>query len=200
MSSRFTHAPPDRVAAIRAHYPGPLLLFVGRLRYYKGLNYLIEAMRQVSATLLVVGAGPEAAALGEQAYLSGVTDRVHFLGDIGDEHLPAFYHAADLFVLPSSQRSEAFGIVLLEAMAAGTPVISTELGTGTSWVNQHGRTGLVTSPCDPDALARTINESLADPDRRREMGARAQKRAQTEFDLPVLVDRVLAVYADVLRR
>ena len=197
---RFAHAPPDRVAAIRARYPGPLLLFVGRLRYYKGLNYLIEAMRQVSATLLIIGAGPEAAALGEQAYLLGVTDRVHFLGDISDEHLPAFYHAADLFVLPSSQRSEAFGIVLLEAMAAGTPVISTELGTGTSWVNQHGRTGLVAPPCDPDALARTINKLLADPDRRREMGARAQNRARAEFDLPVLVDRVLTVYTDALKR
>ena len=195
---RFARPQPQNVQMLRARYPGPLLLFVGRLRYYKGLDYLIEAMKKIDATLLVVGTGPEAANLGEQAYLAGVADRVRFLGDISDENLPAYYQAADLFVLPSSQRSEAFGIVLLEAMAAGTPLISTELNTGTSWVNQHGQTGLVVPPRDPAALAQAIDALLADDARRRQMGANAQRRARTEFSLPLLVDRLLDLYREMV--
>ncbi len=195
---RFAQPQPQNVEMLRARHPGPLLLFVGRLRYYKGLNYLIEAMKQIDATLLVVGTGPEAANLGEQAYLAGVADRIRFLGDISDEHLPAYFQASDLFVLPSSQRSEAFGIVLLEAMAAGTPLISTELNTGTSWVNQHGKTGLVVPPRDPDALTQAINSLLADDARRQQMGANAQHRARTEFDFSLLVDRLLDLYQEVV--
>lgn len=192
--------PHPYAAALRARYEGPLLLFVGRLRYYKGLNHLIEAMKQIPATLLIVGSGPETAALGEQAYLAGVAERVRFLGEVSDELLPTYYQAADLFVLPSDQRSEAFGLVLIEAMAAGLPVISTELGTGTSWVNQHGHTGLVTPPGDAPALTAAILRLLADPDLRRRMGAAGQARAQSEFALSRLVDRTLAIYAEVLSR
>lgn len=198
--ARFAQTRPEAVAGLRARYPGPLLLFVGRLRYYKGLSYLLDAMRQVDATLLIAGTGPEAANLMVHAEQSGVAGRVHFLGDVGDSELPAYYQAADLFVLPSSHRSEAFGIVLLEAMAAGAPLITTELGTGTSWINQHGRTGLVVPPRDAGALAQAINQVLADPVLRRSMAAAAQERATTEFDLPLLVDRVFAVYGEVLNR
>jgi rhamnosyl/mannosyltransferase len=196
--TRFSSPRPQDVQAIRQRFPGPLLLFVGRLRYYKGLDYLVQAMRDVSATLLLVGSGPEEDHLRALVDASGVGGRVHFLDDVGDEQLPAFYQAADVFVLPSSHRSEAFGIVLIEAMAAGTPVISTELGTGTSWVNQDGVTGLVVPPRNAEALAAAINRMLEDEGLRREMGARAQDRARAEFDLPVLVDRVMAVYEQVL--
>ena len=195
---RFASIQPQRVTAIRQRFSCPILLFVGRLRYYKGLNYLLQAMQQVDATLLLVGTGPEAERLHTLCDELGLTEKVHFLGDIGDDQLPAYYQAADIFVLPSSHRSEAFGIVLLEAMAAGTPLISTELGTGTSWVNQDGVTGLVVPPRDADALAAAINNLLADDVGRAEMGARAQERARREFDLPVMVDRVMAVYGQVL--
>ncbi len=195
---RFASPQPARVQAIHRRYPGPLLLFVGRLRYYKGLEYLIRAMQRVEATLLIVGTGPEAARLGAMSYELGLAEKVHFLADVSDETLSAYYQAADVFVLPSSHRSEAFGIVLLEAMAAGTPLISTELGTGTSWVNQDGVTGLVVPPRDANALATAINKLLADDAMREEMGARAQARARAQFDLPVLVDRVMAVYEQTL--
>jgi len=128
----------------------------------------------------------------------GVADKVRFLGDISDDNLPAYYQAADLFVLPSSQRSEAFGIVLLEAMAAGTPLISTELSTGTSWVNQHETTGLVVPPRNPDVLAQAINSLLADDARRLQLGKNARDRAQAEFGQSLLVDRMLDLYQDVL--
>ncbi len=196
--SRFSKPAPRQVHAIRRRYPGPLLLFVGRLRYYKGLQYLIQAMKAVDAMLLIVGTGPEAARLGAMTYDLGLAEKVHFLGDVGDEWLPAIYQAADVFVLPSSHRSEAFGIVLLEAMAAGTPLVSTELGTGTSWVNQDGVTGLVVPPRDEKALVAAVNRLLADDALRQEMGARGQERARSEFDLPVLVDRVMTVYEEVL--
>ena len=196
--ARFDKPRPQQVQIIRQRYPGPLLLFVGRLRYYKGLDYLLHAMQQVEATLLLVGTGPEAARLRVLSEELGVAERVHFLGDVSDEMLPAYYQAADLFVLPSSHRSEAFGIVLLEAMAAGTPLISTELGTGTSWVNQDGVTGLVTRPRDAQALAIAINRLLKDDAMRAEMGKQAQARARAAFDLPVLVERIMAVYDDVL--
>jgi rhamnosyl/mannosyltransferase len=191
---RFIHPRTQRVQTIRRRFPGPLLLFVGRLRYYKGLDYLLRTMREVEATLLVAGAGPEAARLDVLSHELGVANKVHFVGDVSDDNLPAYYQAADIFVLPSSQRSEAFGIVLLEAMAAGTPLISTELGTGTSWVNQDGVTGLVVPPRNETALAEAIKRLLADDAMRMEMGRRAQARARQEFDLPVLVERVMAVY------
>ena len=197
---RFARPRSAEVAALRARHPGPLLLFVGRLRYYKGLNYLVEAMRQVQATLLVAGTGPEAANLRAQVDQAGLVGRVVFLGDVGDGELPAYYQAADLFVLPSSQRSEAYGIALLEAMAAGTAAISTELGTGTSWLNQHGVTGLVAPARDSAALAAAINALLADDARRRQMAAAAQARARAEFDLDQQIDRVLDIYRQLLHQ
>jgi len=210
---RFREADATQVKAIHERYGSPtssdlhpllsshpLLLFVGRLRYYKGLQYLIQTMPRVPATLLVVGTGPMEREWRELAAATGVTDRVHFLGDVDDAALPAHYHAADLFVLPASQRSEAFGIVMVEAMASGTPLISTELGTGTSFVNRHGETGLVVPPRDPDTLAAAINELLADDERRQAMGRAARARAEAEFSLPVMVERVLAVYEEVLKQ
>lgn len=202
---RFREADTALVAAIRQRYdctasgePGPLLLFVGRLRYYKGLSYLIQAMVYVPATLLVVGTGPMEREWRQLAAATGVAERVHFLGDVDDAVLPAYYHAADLFVLPASQRSEAFGIVLVEAMASGTPLISTELGTGTSYVNRHGETELVVPPRDAEALAAAINELLGDDERRQAMGRAARARAEAEFSLSVMVEQVLRVYKDML--
>ncbi|MCL5256482.1 MAG: glycosyltransferase [Chloroflexi bacterium] len=121
----------------------PLLLFAGRLRYYKGLEYLIQAMRRVNAGLIIIGIGPMEQELRRLANELGVEDKVRFAGELPEKELVAHYHAADIFVLPSSHKSEAFGIVQLEAMACGKPVICTELGTGTSFVNLHEETGLV---------------------------------------------------------
>lgn len=206
---RFREADPLQVKAIRERYgqpasdassSRPLLLFVGRLRYYKGVQYLIRAMAGIPAALLVVGTGPMEREWRQLAAGVGVAERVHFLGDVEDAALPAHYHAADLFVLPACERSEAFGIVLVEAMASGTPLVSTELGTGTSFVNRHGETGLVVEPRDPEALAAAINELLADDERRRAMGRAARARAEAEFSLPVMVERVLTVYEEALRQ
>jgi len=118
-------------------------------------------------------------------------ERVHFLGEVADDELPAYYQAADLFVLPASHRSEAFGVVQLEAMAASTPVVSTALGTGTSFVNQDGVTGFVVPPRNAEALARAVNRLLADSELRRSMGDAGRRRVLGHFTVDRMVDGVI---------
>lgn len=196
---QFSAVDDESVRAVRSRHPGPLLLFVGRLRYYKGVNYLIEAMGKIDATLLVVGSGPMEPEWRRLAGESGYGRRIVFAGDVPDEELPALYHAADLFVLPACERSEAFGAVQIEAMAASRPVVCTELGTGTSFVNQNEVTGLVVPPRDPAALAAAINRLLSDDDLRRRMGEAARERVLAEFGEDLMVERVIDVYERLLR-
>lgn len=193
-------ADPGAVAALRRRFPGPLVLFVGRLRYYKGVEYLLRAMDDLPATLLVVGEGPRRQVLERQARRGAAAERVHFLGELPQDQLPACYEAADVLVLPSSHRSEAFGLVLLEAMASRTAVISTELGTGTSFTNVAGETGQVVPPRDAAALAQALRACLADPQQRRHMGASGRARVESEFRVDQMVDGVLAVYEQALAR
>ena len=196
---RFTAADPDRVATLRSQLATPtlphLLLAVGRLRYYKGFGTLIEALPALpSARGVIVGTGPMEAEWRALAASLGVADRVVFAGEVPDAELPLYYHAADVFVLPANARAEAFGTVLTEAMAAGLPCVTTEVGTGTSWVVQDGITGRVVTPRDPAALAEAVRTLLADPARLREMGHAAIQRARAEFDQSLMIDRVLSVY------
>lgn len=200
--ARFANASETDAGAIRERYTQtpdePLILSVGVLRYYKGLHILLDAMTQLEATLVIVGAGPEEQRLRDLAQAFGVARRVHFAGRVADAELPAYYRAADLFVLSSHLRAEAFGIVQLEAMAAGLPVISTELGTGTSAVNQHGVTGFVVPPSEPLRLAMAIRVLLANAELRRQLGQRAQRRVDECFTHERMIDRTLAVYAEAL--
>lgn len=179
----------------------PLLLFVGRLRHYKGVDVLIEAMRQVNgAHAVIVGVGQMEEQWRELAARAGLLDRITFVGELADDEVLGLYHAASIFVLPSTNRAEMFGIVQLEAMACGLPLICTELGTGTSYVNQHGVTGLVVPPNDPAALAAAIRQLVADPGLRAAMGAAGRRRVEQEFTRAVMVDRVLAFYREALGR
>jgi rhamnosyl/mannosyltransferase len=207
--SRFAASPTEsELARVRYRYlaeramvaePSPLLLFVGRLRYYKGLDTLVAALPEIQAQLVIAGSGPMLGEWQDLAAQMNVSDRVLWLGDVPDEDLATLYHLADLFVLPASHPSEAFGLVQVEAMAAGLPVVCTELGTGTTYVNRNGETGLVVPPRDPSALASAINRLLADSVLRAAMGEAARLRAR-EFDLEVMVDRVLELYAEVVGR
>lgn len=194
-------ATPDEggVAAFRSRYGDvPLLLFVGRFRYYKGLHFLLEALTlmQQRAHLLLVGTGPEEQRLNELAQSLGVAESVSFLGEVSDDDLPTCYHAATAFVLPSHLRSEAFGIVQLEAQAAGLPIVCTELGTGTSYITQHGQTGFVVPPASPAALARALDVLLANPNLARRMGQAGRGRAEREFSHTHLVERMEHIYAE----
>jgi glycosyltransferase involved in cell wall biosynthesis len=195
---RFAH-PPEIVPALLQKLQakvGPLLLFTGRLRYYKGLQFLIAAMPQIQAEarLIIAGIGPQEAALKALTARLDLAERVIFAGEVSDAELPAYYAGADIFVLPACERSEAFGLVQLEAMAAAKPVISTELGTGTSYVNKDGETGLVVAPSNPSALAGAVNKLLQEPELRQAMGQRGQARARAEFSLTKMVDRLEEIY------
>ena len=194
----FQTADPEGVERIRRREGGPLVLFVGRLRYYKGLDLLIKAAPLIEAPILVAGNGPMRRRWRHLAANSSAAPRIRFLGEVPDDELPLYYAAAAVVVLPSSHRSESFGQVLLEAMASGRPVVSTELGTGTSFVNQHGKTGLVVASGDADALAGAVNSLLGDPERRRDMGAHGRRRVQEDFHVEQMVDRTIEVYREAL--
>jgi glycosyltransferase involved in cell wall biosynthesis len=199
--SRFAHTPASQglAAKIRSQYGAPLVLFVGRLRYYKGGDVFIQALRSVvGAHALIVGTGPMEASWQALSQQPGLDGRVHFAGNVPDADLPAYYQAADLFVLPSTHPSETWGAVQIEAMASGLPSICTELGTGTSYVNQHGITGLVVPPRDADALASAINRLLADGALRRSMGAAALVRASAQFGHEIMIDRTVRLYQRLL--
>jgi glycosyltransferase involved in cell wall biosynthesis len=199
--SRFAATDATRIKAtgIRRRYGNrPLVLFVGVLRYYKGVGYLIEAMRKVDAQLLIVGRGPQGAAWQAQAEQLGLQDKVAFLGRVNDDELLGLCHACDLFVLPSIQRSESWGAVQLEAMACGKPVVCTELGTGTSFVNQNEVTGLVVPPENSDALAGAINRLLADPALRQRLGEAGRARATRDLSVDSMVDQLVRWYRAVL--
>ena len=189
-----------RFAPAPAPFDGPpTLLFVGRLRYYKGLDTLLHAMANLPEVHLnVVGDGPMRAPWETLAEELGIASHVRFLGEVDDTNLPALYHQAHLFVLPANARAEAFGTVLLEALASALPCITTEVGTGTSWVVQDGITGLVVSPRVPQALAEAIRRLLDDHQRRAAMGRAARARVEAEFTLEQMVARVQAVYEGVL--
>jgi rhamnosyl/mannosyltransferase len=197
-----TRALPDATAR-RAHdmrkaAGRPVVLFVGRLVPYKGADVLLDALCGLDAVAMIVGDGPQRAPLANRARALGISDRVRFLGSVGNDDLRALYAACDLFVLPSVTRQEAFGVVQIEAMAHGKPVISTDLGTGTAWVNQHGETGLVVPPGDAAALHAAIGELLADPGRRADLGRAAARRARTMFHVDRMIDATLELYRDVM--
>lgn len=167
----------------------PTILFVGKLRYYKGLEYLIKAMENIDARLIIIGTGNE-----EKRIKRPASKRIIFLGNIPEEELPRWYAACSVFVLPSTERSEAFGIVQLEAMASSKPVISTRLDTGVSWVNEDGITGIVVPPKDPSALTDAINRLLKNDQLREELGRNARKKAEKEFSKELMLDRIVNIY------
>ncbi len=176
----------------------PLVMFAGRLRYFKGLNYLIDAMKFINARLLIIGTGPEENSVKAKVSQEKLKDKIVFLGEIPHEKMPEYYDICDVFVLPSSNRSESFGTVLIEAMASGKAVISTELGTGTSFVNIHGVTGFVVPPKNSTLLAEAINRLLTDDTLRKEFAVNSKKRAEA-FSKERLNERIAELYREVLK-
>jgi glycosyltransferase involved in cell wall biosynthesis len=193
---QFQNFDPAAVARIRKQYGERLVLAVGRLVYYKGFEYLVRAMTQVNGNLLIVGDGPLRGKLGDLTTQLGLGDKVHFAGNVPGDLTP-YYHAADLFALPSVARSEAFGIVQIEAMAAGKPVVNTQLASGVPYVSLDQLTGLTVPPADPNALAAALNRLLDHADLRQSLGQAARSRARQEFSLETMTSRMMALYEKV---
>ena len=193
---RFERPDELEVVRLRKHFGPRMILSVGRLVYYKGFEFLIDAMKSVNAHLVIVGNGPLEAELRARIRAGGLEDRVTLLTKVKD--VVPFYHAAELFVLPSIARSEAFGIVQLEAMACGKPVVNTQLDSGVPSVSIDGRTGLTVKPADAEELSRAINSLLADSPRRASLGDAAYRRVREQFSLSGMADQTLALYHQVL--
>ncbi len=181
------------VARLRRRYGPRLVLGVGRQVGYKGFEYLVTAMRRVEGTLLLIGDGPERQRLLRLASEYRIANRVHLITGIDD--LVPYYHAADVFVLPSVGRNEAFGIVQLEAMASGTPVVNTALDSGVPYASRHEVTGLTVPPAEPDALAGAIATLLRNPELRARYGAAGRRRVAESFSLRAMVEGTVALYA-----
>jgi glycosyltransferase involved in cell wall biosynthesis len=188
----------QRAEQFRRAHAGPLLLFVGRLVPYKGLDVLVRAMARVRGTLVLVGDGPQRGQLETLSEAEGVRGKVIFAGEVSEQDLVAWYHACDVFTLPSVTRAEAFGMVQVEAMACGKPVVSTQLPTGVPWVNRDGVSGLVVPPGDVDALASALGRLVEDADLRRRLGEQGRMRVAQEFTADRMAERAVSLYTEVL--
>jgi glycosyltransferase involved in cell wall biosynthesis len=195
-ASAFQSADSGAVAAIRAKYGDRIVLSVGRLVHYKGMEYLIESMRSVDGCLVHIGSGPLAAQLLEQAQKAGISNKIHLLGRVDD--LAPYLQAATLFVLSSISRAESFGIVQLEAMAAGLPIINTDIESGVPQVSLHALTGLTVPPEDAEALAASINLLLHDKEMCRRFGESGKYRVRHEFSIEKMAEETLAIYESIL--
>ena len=199
-TGQFMSCDQSAVAEVRRKYGPRLVLAVGRLVYYKGFEYLVQAMRSVNGRALIVGDGPLRERLRTLAAECGVADRVTFMGEQFVEDLAPYFHASDLFVLPSIARSEAFGIVQLEAMACGKSVINTSLDSGVPFVSRDGLTGITVPPADPLSLATAINKLLDDNELRSRYGEAARKWVSQEFTLDKMVQKTCRLYTHLLSR
>ena len=184
------------VQRIRKQYGPRLVLGVGRMVYYKGFEHLVRAMAVVDGQLVIIGKGPLREYLQQLVMELKLEEHVNLLDEVDD--IRPYYHAADIFALSSIMRSEAFGIVQLEAMACGKPVINTQLDSGVPFVSPHEVSGLTVPPADPVALGQAINELLDDPDRRAELGKGARDRVAHTFTVERMVESTFNLYQQVM--
>ncbi|MFZ4263447.1 glycosyltransferase [Sphingobacterium sp. HJSM2_6] len=177
-----------------------VLLSIGRLVEYKGYEYLLNAVAKLpkDILLLIGGKGPLEEELKKKIIDLGISNQVEFLGYIPDEHLGAYYELSDVFCLSSIQKTEAFAIVQIEAMSNKIPVVSTDIpGSGVSWVNQHGVSGLVVPIMDADALAEAINKLFSDDKFYSQLSESAFQHFQNNFTLNKMIEKTLKIYSEI---
>lgn len=185
----------DTLSELRDQYGSDFMLFVGALRYYKGLEFLIRAAPGLPFPILIAGKGPEEKRLRKLAD-SLDAQNVRFLGHVDEEQKVALLQLCGGVVFPSHLRSEAFGVTLLEGMMAGKPLISCDIGTGTSFVNVDAVTGHVVPPGDPEALRAAMIDFWQNPRKAQALGVAARKRFETLFT----AEKMATAYSDLYRR
>ncbi len=192
--STYPQPTPERLAYWRDRVGEGFFLFVGVLRYYKGLQTLMDAAQGLRGRVVIAGTGPEAEGLAEQVR-RGDAQNVHLLGHVSDEDKMCLLQLSRAFVFPSHLRSEAFGMSLVEAAMCERPMISCDIGTGTTYVNENGVTGWTVPPADADALRDAMHRLLDDPLRATRMGAAARVRFESLFT----AQRMAQAYHDAYR-
>ena len=187
---------PDRLQYWSEKLGSKFFLFVGVLRYYKGLHILLEAAKGINYPIVIVGAGPIEAELKAQAVQLGLRN-IHFLGLLSDEDKTALLTLCYGVIFPSHLRSEAFGISLLEGAMYGKPMISSEIGTGTTFINIADETGLVVPPSDPLALRQAMQFLWEHPEQASEMGRNAEERYWKYFTADQMVESYVDLYREL---
>lgn len=186
------------VDRIKNKYRGKNIVFsLGRLTYYKGFQYLIEAAKFLNddAVILLGGCGEQEKELKQLAKDLNVDNKVIFLGRVSDDDLGNYYMASDLFCLPSPIRTEAFGVVLLEAMSLGKPIVACTIeGSGVSWVNEDGVTGFNVPTRNPSEMANSINKILSNPILKKKMEEAGKNRYQTMFTKEKMINSIIELY------
>ena len=188
--------------SLKNKYKGYKIIFsLGRLVYYKGFEYLIETIKSLpnDIIILIAGIGELKEKLQEHISKHNLQDRVKLLGKIPFEELGAYYQLCDIFCLPSTERSEAFGVVQIEAMAFGKPVISTSIkGSGVDWVNLNNVSGIIVPPKDTNRLTEAIMELLTDEKKYQLLSIGAKKRYEEVFTKDKMVDSFKSLYLEIL--
>jgi rhamnosyl/mannosyltransferase len=182
---------------VRQNYGERFFLFIGVLRYYKGLHILLEAIKNAPYNVVIVGSGPTESELRAQAIELGLTN-ITFTGYIPNEEKFTLLKLCVGIVFPSYMRSEAFGVTLLEGAMCGKPLISTEVGSGTSHVNIDGETGLVVPPASPKVLRNALNQIWQNPQAAKKMGENARARYEKLFTGVLMGQRYADLYAELI--
>ena len=194
----------DGVAEIKRRYDGKkIVLCIGRLTSYKGHKYLVDAAKQLDedTVVLVGGVGELEEDIKSQIKSNKLEEKVQMIGRIPQDKIYAYYKAADVFCLPSITKAEAFGVVLVEALAMGTPIVTCDIeGSGVPWVNENGVTGYNVPVCNSDELASAINKILNDDDLRKKMSENCVKRFERLFTRGDMVKKVYEAYLRILKK
>ena len=196
-----TYPKPDKdlVEYYKARFGERFFLFIGAFRYYKGLKFLIEAASKVPYPIVIVGSGPIEGELKADVQRYELKN-VFFVGQVSEENKSALLEASYGVIFPSHLRSEAFGVTLLEGAMFGKPLISCEIGTGTTYVNIDQETGLVTPPSDSNALANAMSWLWTHPQEAKEMGQRAHARYEALFTAKKMAQSYFDLYQNLLNR
>jgi O-antigen biosynthesis rhamnosyltransferase len=187
----------DRLSYWKHKLGSKFFLFIGVMRYYKGLHILMEAAQGTDYPIAILGAGPVEKEIKDHAQRLALTN-IHFLGALPDEDKVALLTLSYAVLFPSHLRSEAFGISLLEGAMYGKPMISSEIGTGTTFINISNETGLVVPPSDPEALRDAMRMLWEQPEMAAEMGRKAENRYRTHFTAKKMTASYAELYKSLL--
>lgn len=196
--AKLAEAERETVRRIQNRYGPRIVIAIGRLVPFKGFEILIRAMQMVPGNLLLIGEGPLRKHLEMLANECGISERVFFMGRIDNSKIANYLSAADVFSMPSVSRAESFGIVQLEAMAAGVPVVNTSIDSGVPEVSLDGITGITVPPGDVHALAHALTTLLTDGEKRMRMGEAGKARVRGEFSEARMSMRTMRVYDEIL--